>query len=988
METVRTMLTHKYPYPHEHSRHAILAVLAGSLFFISTDNMHTLIFKLDNNLKWWSMYGCLLGFFYFFSSPFYGRTIQPSYSNFSRWYVAWLLIAACSHLPSFQSMGVDLRMNLSLFLTLFLSSVITLAAFHITFLGLWYFGLAARLAGKRPEILIILQNSVVLSIACCVFYSHCGNRAPSRINSFGRQRSSQALLEYLKKYNGTWYVGWPQMHEVKEQICSTWLGPVGSASDYPVFSKWVIYGELARNEDHVVLSDNISPVYSLWATFIGLYIANYVVERSTGWALTHPQSFSGSGKQINAPKIPDFLDMVPWYSGTSADLFKTAFDLLVSVTLFLGRYDRRAMQDAMAKGEYFLYDHLHKHKDLWFDFMADTGDGGNSTYTVARLLAQPQLKVEMEGQFKVFPRGHLLMIGGDLAYPNPSPFSYENRLFRPFEYALQPPEFYKAAHIAVKKPELPDGVESLTGYLGPECFAIPGNHDWFDGLDTFMRYICHKSWLGGWLLPQKTSYFALQLPQGWWVFGLDQALYGDIDILQFEYFSELIRKKVKDKDSVIIMTHEPTWLLDWYWGSSTGVNVSHLIQDHLKGRCRLRIAGDLHHYFRHSAIQSSKATNVEHLIVNGCGGAFLHPTHVFAKFNHFLGSSYEKKVAYPSFEDSKRIALGNILEFRKKNWRFDVIGGILYFILVFSTFPQCDLDNILQDNSLIGHIQNFFITLWKAFVNMLEFSYVSLGATLVLLIFSYFFVPVKISRKRRAFLGFLHVSAHLTAAMILMLLLETGIEICIRHGLLGAAGYHTLYEWYRSVENEHFPDPTGLKVRMEYWTFGLYPACIKYLMSAFDVPEVMAVTHMDICKNGMDALPRGYALVYYTSIFLYYWVLSTPVVSLVFGCYLYICVNCFHLHFDEAYSSLRIGNYKSFTRFHITPKGHLEVYTIAVDKVAKEWVMDPEWEKEGLLKADSPSYTRENPSLWLPQWPYRDPNCNARVIDQFVIERM
>ena len=26
----------------------------------------------------------------------------------------------------------------------------------------------------------------------------------------------------------------------------------------------------------------ISPVYSLWATFIGLYMANYVVERSTG----------------------------------------------------------------------------------------------------------------------------------------------------------------------------------------------------------------------------------------------------------------------------------------------------------------------------------------------------------------------------------------------------------------------------------------------------------------------------------------------------------------------------------------------------------------------------------------------------------------------------------------------------------------------------------------------------------------------------------
>lgn len=42
------------------------------------------------------------------------------------------------------------------------------------------------------------------------------------------------------------------------------------------------------------------------------------------------------------------------------------------------------------------------------------------------------------------------------------------------------------------------------------------------------------------------------------------------------------------------------------------------------------------------------------------------------------------------------------------------------------------------------------------------------------------------------------------------------------------------------MEREHFPDPTGLRARIEQWTFGLYPACIKYLMSAFDVPEVIA----------------------------------------------------------------------------------------------------------------------------------------------------
>lgn len=64
-------------------------------------------------------------------------------------------------------------------------------------------------------------------------------------------------------------------------------------------------------------------------------------------------------------------------------------------------------------------------------------------------------------------------------YPNPSSFTYERRLFCPFEYALQPPPWYKQDHIAVNKPELPDGVAELKQYDGPQCFLIPGNHGWF-----------------------------------------------------------------------------------------------------------------------------------------------------------------------------------------------------------------------------------------------------------------------------------------------------------------------------------------------------------------------------------------------------------------------------------------------------------------------------------------------------------------------------
>ncbi|KAF7001230.1 hypothetical protein CFC21_016942 [Triticum aestivum] len=737
-------------------------------------------------------------------------------------------------------------------------------------------------------------------------------------------------------------------------------------------------------------SDEISPLYSLWATFVGLYIANFVVERSTGWALTHLSPVSEEEKLRKHMK-PDFLDMVPWYSGTSADLFKTAFDLMVSVTLFVGRFDMRMMQAAMksttdeTRNDDVLYDYFNEREDLWFDFVADTGDGGNSSYTVARLLAQPSIQTVIGGSMHTLPRGNLLVIGGDLAYPNPSSFTYERRFFGPFEYAMQPPRWYKAEHIAVDKPEVPPGVSKMKKYDGPQCFIIPGNHDWFDGLNTFMRYICHKSWLGGWFLPQRKSYFALQLPKGWWIFGLDLALHGDIDVYQFKFFAELCRNKVGENDSVIIVTHEPNWLLDWYWKETTGKNVSHLIQDYLNGRCKLRMAGDLHHFMRHSATPSDKPTFVEHLLVNGCGGAFLHPTHVFKNFERFSGTTYECKAAYPSYEESSGIALGNILKFRKKNWQFDIIGGFIYFILVFSMFPQCNLVHILNEETWSGRLQSFSSTIWSALLFIFEHSYVSSVGSLTLLMASYSFVPSKLTRKKRAIIGSLHVLAHLTAALVLMLLMELGIEICIRNHLLATSGYHPLYDWYRSMESEHFPDPTGLRTRLEQWTLGLYPACIKYLMSAFDVPEVMAVTRINICKNGMMSLSRSVLIMYYTSVFIYFWIFSTPVVSLIFGSYLYICINWFHIHFDEAFSSLRIANYKSFTRFHIKKDGDLEIFTLAVDKVPKDWKLDPKWEAEE-RGPHQLSHHRRYPSKWRSA-SSPDPVRSVRVVDHFTITR-
>ncbi|GMP81084.1 hypothetical protein CsSME_00035918 [Camellia sinensis var. sinensis] len=142
----------------------------------------------------------------------------------------------------------------------------------------------------------------------------------------------------------------------------------------------------------------------------------------------------------------------------------------------------------------------------------------------------------------------------------------------------------------------------------------------------------------------------------------------------------------------------------------------------------------------------------------------------------------------------------------------------------------------------------------------------------------------------------------------------------------------------------------------------------------------------NICKNGMEALSRGGAVIYYSSVFLYFWVFSTPVVSLVFGSYLYICINWLHLHFDEAFSSLRIANYKAITRFHINHGGDLEVYTLAVDKVPREWKLDPRWDGEP-RQPQQLSHLRKFPSKWRALSSKQDPLNTVRIVDQFVIRQ-
>src|SRR5215203_5526118 len=104
--------------------------------------------------------------------------------------------------------------------------------------------------------------------------------------------------------------------------------------------------------------------------------------------------------------------MVRWLD--PHQLADTAVRVLVA-GVFSAYADHRELQ-ALAPAEVF---DRSQGPELWVDYVADLGDGWNSTYTVAGLLAAEELKVELDDETFATERGAILVMGGDQVYPVP-----------------------------------------------------------------------------------------------------------------------------------------------------------------------------------------------------------------------------------------------------------------------------------------------------------------------------------------------------------------------------------------------------------------------------------------------------------------------------------------------------------------------------------------------------------------------------------------
>ncbi|MDH3294125.1 MAG: hypothetical protein OER95_07370 [Acidimicrobiia bacterium] len=348
--------------------------------------------------------------------------------------------------------------------------------------------------------------------------------------------------------------------------------------------------------------------------------------------------------------------------------------------------------------------------ELIVDYVADLGDGFSSTFTVARQMAEPVTVVaDADGSQRSLEKGRLIIMGGDEVYPAAGPEHYRDRTIGPYRTAFPP----------LDAGESPGEVSGGPGRVTPApaadprvpLFAIPGNHDWYDGLSAFLeRFTVYKagdddSRRRGWSLHQTRSYFALQLNDSWWLWGIDIALNADIDTPQMQYFRQVAAMMPADA-RIVLCTGKPAWFRraekgrfeNWINGLRQRFGhqkppphdewdrLTYFLEQTLgpsaPSAVRLVLTGDKHYYARHEPVTDGDRPTV---VVAGGGGAYLAstlegPTSLDLpwQFSSEEITNYQVAEEWPSRSASRRIGLRALYRIPLRNPELGMVLGIIY----------------------------------------------------------------------------------------------------------------------------------------------------------------------------------------------------------------------------------------------------------------------------------------------------------------------
>lgn len=575
----------------------------------------------------------------------------------------------------------------------------------------------------------------------------------------------------------------------------------------------------------------------------------------------------------DSTKFKKLTAMTDWYNPWQ--LIETAKKTVIS-TIIGENADPRLLGKLPDEGKFFDYsiefasDNFEAHaeqaaprREIWIDYVSDVGDGFNSTYSVAYSLAKEELDVSGDK----LPRGEILIFGGDGVYPTATSAEYEKKLVKPYRLAVN----------AQRRSNKLDAKEADLKKL-PHIFVLPGNHDWYDSLVAFQKIFCtsvfnKRYFAGGWRTRQNRSYFALKLPQNWWLLGIDLQLSHNIDVPQLQYFESVVAK-MNEGDKVILCVPEPYWVkaikyeefedaFEKFVEKEESIRALEEILKKNKVQRKLYVAGDLHHYRR---FESNDAERIQKITAGG-GGAFLHPTHDFeykGENRHRKSKSartFKLEMNYPDAKLSHSLDKQNFFGFMFNSPYFGVLTGILYAALAL-------LIRGVIPGDYFSWREAFRATAIRFLTEPLAFLVVV--ATLLGLVF----FTDSHSKTYRRVAGLIHGLTHLTAIFF-----------------LGWLGYRLSL-----IVND---------------VLGLENSLVRSRL-------VWAVCIVVVCGVG------GYFIG-----------------SFIMGVYLFISLHFFKRHDNEAFSALKIEDYKNFLRMKIDDKGDLTIYPIKIEKVARDWKYVP-----------------------------------------------
>ncbi|MEP3678037.1 MAG: hypothetical protein ABJN21_03995 [Paracoccaceae bacterium] len=520
--------------------------------------------------------------------------------------------------------------------------------------------------------------------------------------------------------------------------------------------------------------------------------------------------------------------------------------------------------------------------EIWVDYVADLGDGFNATHSIAWLIGRDYLGLSKEeartaqpippsemaevprsefADFEhVLPGGAITIFGGDLVYPLASVQNYEDRTVGPY-YAARP-------------------WQTVAGKLtGRALYSIPGNHDWYDGLASYVRRFCQRGrWLGAWQIQQRRSYFAIDLEHGCSIWGLDLAMSDDFDAAQFDYFWEKAQQ-LRPHEQVILCTAKPVWNYE-VKPSDEATNVAwstiQLVRKWVEANGTARVvafvSGDQHHYLRYQEDNQPKDEAV-HFITCGGGGAFMSGTDAAPeKLSFDSGETPRNRKRFPSEDESKSMRSG-VFKMFWRHKRFCLALSAIMFTLVWllQSASRALLGNIEVSSAIVVPVD-------KTFLSSLEFGLWEFAKTVAKTLV---FAPTH----------------------LLVVLLVAGGFVMFAHSSRGP-----------NTQN-----------------FASYLAGVIHFLAQFSTAIGLAYLALSI----FDALETGF-WVFVVLLPLLTLGLGWVAHGLVLSAYIWLSNLMLGLHGQEIFSAQSIEGYKSFLRIRINKDG-LTIYPIGLKEIVRDW---------------------------------------------------